>query len=199
MMRGARPRVGLLVADPQRLEDRVRRVEVRAHGAVEVRGRDRVRRARPPGPRRGGPSRSSRGAPVCRPSSHTDHPVQLRAEREAPDRRAPLGRPTSTRARPLDRRVHRHRGPARPTPGMRERERRRSRTPTRRASPSARTARRSSLGCRRRTRSRTAAGHGTITIFKPVPERIVSNASAIWSSGHRWVTTAASTSCLRSR
>ena len=41
--------------------------------------------------------------------------------------------------------------------------------------------------------------HGMTTIFKPVPARIVSNASAIFSSGQRCVTTFASSSCLRSR
>ena len=36
------------------------------------------------------------------------------------------------------------------------------------------------------------AGHGTTTILRPVPERMVSNASSIRSSGNWWVTTGAS-------
>src|SRR4029450_9482465 len=36
------------------------------------------------------------------------------------------------------------------------------------------------------------AGHGTTTIFRPVPDRMVSNASPIRSRGNWWVTTGAS-------
>src|SRR2546421_5199559 len=41
--------------------------------------------------------------------------------------------------------------------------------------------------------------HGSMTIFRPAPDRIVSKASPIRSRGNRWVTTAANSSRLRRR
>ena len=197
-VRGLSPELGLLVADPQRLEHRVGRVEVRAHGTVEVAGRDPLgegRRLRL-GPAVHPDQRGAQAAP--RRVAH-DHAVELRAEREPADR----GRTTGTlgdqlAGTPSPRRPSTGRGPAPPIPGAGTT---RSYASYAEATSSPSAPYRAAFVPWLPTSQPITYGraHGMTTIFSPVPARIVSNASAIFSSGHRCVTTFASSSCLRAR
>ena len=87
---GLFPDVGLLVADPQRLEHGVGRIEVRSHRTIEVPGRDplgecRRLRLRPSvHPDQGGAQAAPRRVA-------DDHPVELRSEGESSDRRRTVG------------------------------------------------------------------------------------------------------------
>ena len=195
--RGVLPQLRLLVAHPERLEHRMRGVEVRADVRVELLRRHRL---------------GERGRLVLGPTIHPDHrgthrtpagvaddhPVELRSERQPLDRRRALRHLADEPGhRPFDR--------ADPEVGIllgprRIRERQvvglvRGRHE------------RSVGGVQRGVRSLAAdvaaddvrAAHGMITIFRPAPDRIVSNASPICSSGNRCVTTPCRSSRRRSR
>ena len=94
---GLLPGVGLLVADPHRLEDRVRRVEVRADRAVEVLEARAARRAAAAwaSARRSIQIIAGRTGRPSVVAHH--HAVELRPERQPPDRvrRRRGSRPTS--------------------------------------------------------------------------------------------------------
>ena len=184
---GVLPQLRLLVAHPERLEHRVGRVEVRARRSVELLRRHRLRE-------RGGLFLGPTVHPDHRGAHRTsggvahDHPVQLRPERQPLDRgRAFRHIGDEPGHRPLDR--------ADPQVGVllgpgRVRERQVVRLVRGRHQ-------RAVGGVQRGVRPLAAdvaaddvrAAHGMITIFRPAPERIVSNASPICSSGNRCVTT----------
>ena len=192
-----RPHLRLLVADPEGLEDRVRGVEVRADVPVERLGRH------PLGDGRG----LGLGATVHPDHRRTQwaslrvahhHPIQLRPERQPLDGGRALGHLVEQlsdaghdRGRP---RVWVLLGGA----GERERQvvglvRGGDERPVRRIQRAVRPLRTDVAADHVRTR------HGRMTVFRPDPERIVSNACAISSRGNRCVTTRARSSCRRSR
>ena len=194
---GVLPQLRLLVAHPERLEHRVGRVEVRADVRVELLRRHRL---------------GERGRLVLGPTIHPDHrgthrtpagvaddhPVKLRSERQSLDRRRAfrhLG--DEPGHRPFDR--------ADPEVGIllgprRIRERQVVRLVRGRHQ-------RAVGGVQRGVRSLAPnvatddvrAAHGMITIFRPAPDRMVSNASPICSNGKRCVTTPCRSSRRRSR
>ena len=196
-MRGCLPRCGLLISDPERLEHGMGRVQVRADGSVERRGADALgdRRRLILGatihPDHRGTHRATRGV-----TGH--HPIELRPERQTGDRRGtPRTELDQPPARTLDPARPRRRILLRPS---RMREGQLVRFVGR---PDERTVGVVD-GAVRALAAHIApdherAAHGRITIFNPVPDRIVSKASAILSSGKRCVTTRARSSWRRSR
>src|SRR6266508_2845301 len=187
----------LLVADPQRLEDRVRGVQVGADQTVELLRRQLAGeggglRLRPPvHPDHRRPQR------LAAPVAH-DHAVELRPERQPLHRRRPL---RHLGQQPRDRGVQRRGpqsgvllGPARVGEGHVV-----SLVGGGHQGAVGRVERRVGPLAADVAADHVGRAHGRMTIFSPAPERIVSNAWPISSSGKRWVTTAASSSRRRSR